>query len=237
MLTRRWSIANQLNGVTAPVEVEPRPLLVGRLASDLAAGRLKRSDVLAMQQMLAYCAWEISHLDELNEEQRASVRAATYRFLRALPALEGDLRMWIKRAARTLQDTGASLTADVSHTGGRMLRAKAEHAKHLAADVFSAPDADLSALTVHSMKGEEREAVMVVIQRPHANDPTEQLELWGQTVAGEEIHPERAEERRVAFVALTRAQRYCLVAVPDSKRGHEVAAACSDLGFVSMADA
>lgn len=237
VLARRWSIANQLNGLASPIEVEPRPLRLGRLASDLAAGRLTRIDLLATQQMLAYCAWGVSHIDELDEEHRASVRAATYRFLRALPTLEGDLRSWIKEAAQTLQVAGASLTADVSHTGGRMLRTKAGHAEHLAADVFSAPDADLSAQTVHSMKGEERAAVMVVIQRPHASDPTAQLELWRQTVAGDEIDPERAEERRVAFVALTRAQRYCLVAVPDTERGRDIAVACTDLGFVSIGNA
>jgi superfamily I DNA/RNA helicase len=37
--------------------------------------------------------------------------------------------------------------------------------------------------------------------------------------------PEDAEEKRIAFVALTRAQRYCLVAVPDDTRGRAAAVA------------
>ena len=50
-----------------------------------------------------------------------------------------------------------------------------------------------------------------------------------------EVDPEKAEERRVLFVALTRARRYCLVALPDDARGRAVAAACDALGFQSVA--
>jgi superfamily I DNA/RNA helicase len=42
----------------------------------------------------------------------------------------------------------------------------------------------------------------------------------------------KEEERRVLYVALTRAARYCLVALPDDHRGRTVVAACADLGFV-----
>lgn len=231
VLARRWSVANQLNGVTAPIDVEDRPWRVGRIAADLAAGRLTRSDVVWVQQTLAYCAWDLSHLDELTDDRRAAVRAAAYQFLRGLPALSGDLQTWIREAAKVLHACAQPLADELCHTGGRTLRSKAAHAEHQAAEVFSAPDAELSAQTVHSMKGEERAAVMIVIHRSSANDPTAQLDLWGQTVSGEDIAAERAEERRVTFVALTRAERYCLVAVPDTPRGREIAAACGDLGF------
>lgn len=234
VLARRWSIASQLNGVTSPVEIEPRPFRLGRLASDLAAGRLTRSDVIWAQQTIAYVAWDVSHLDALDDEQRAALRRVTYRFLRAVPPLKGDLQTWIKGAARALNDAGAALVDRAAHTGGQMVRSKKVHAEHLAEDVFCVPAADLSAQTVHSIKGEECEAVMVVIHRAQGGDPTAQLELWEKTVAGEDIDAEREEERRVTFVALTRAQRYCLVAVPDTKRGRDIAAACSDLGFVPI---
>jgi DNA helicase II / ATP-dependent DNA helicase PcrA len=234
VMARRWKVAHRLNGVSSPVEMEERPFELGRLAADLAAGRLGRSQVQWAQRMIAYAAWDISHLDELDDEQRATVRAATYGFVRSLPALDGDLRTWIQSAAQVLNDTVKPLVETPAHGGGNMIRSKTSHSDHSAAEVFSAPVADLSAQTVHSMKGEEADAVMVVIHPPHGNDPTTQLELWEKTVAGDEIEAEREEERRVTFVALTRAQRFCLVAVPDTKRGRDMAAACTNLGFVPV---
>ena len=74
-------------------------------------------------------------------------------------------------------------------------------------------------------------------------DPSSDLQIWRvagsfpshaaiySSVAGTEVNPEKAEERRVVFVALTRAQRYCLVALPGDARGRDVAAKCANLGF------
>ena len=50
-------------------------------------------------------------------------------------------------------------------------------------------------------------------------------------VGGEAVPPEKEEERRVMFVALTRPRRYCLVALPDDRRGREVASRYANLGF------
>jgi ATP-dependent exoDNAse (exonuclease V) beta subunit len=73
---------------------------------------------------------------------------------------------------------------------------------------------------------------MIVIRRHHASDPTSQLDLWEAAISGSDIESKKEEERRVLFVALTRAARYCLVALPDDARGRTVAEACSSLGFV-----
>jgi len=97
--------------------------------------------------------------------------------------------------------------------------------------VFAPAAPDLFARTVHAFKGEDSEAVMVVVRRMIANDPTAQIELWEAAVAGTEIDADKAEERRVIFVALTRAQRYCLVALPDDSRGRDVEGKCATLGF------
>jgi ATP-dependent exoDNAse (exonuclease V) beta subunit len=92
-------------------------------------------------------------------------------------------------------------------------------------ELLASRNRGLCARTVH---------LMVVIRRPHPSDPTSQLELWEAAVSGAEIDPEKAEERRVLFVALTRARRYCLVGLPDDARGRAVAAACDALGFESV---
>jgi ATP-dependent exoDNAse (exonuclease V) beta subunit len=53
--------------------------------------------------------------------------------------------------------------------------------------------------------------------------------LLGETVAEED-----AEELRIAFVALTRARRYCALALPDDS-GDAVVAAFERVGFVIAA--
>jgi len=97
--------------------------------------------------------------------------------------------------------------------------------------------ATFTARTVHSFKGEDSDGVMVVIRRFLGSDPTAQLDLWEAAVTGADPNPEKAEEQRVLFVALTRARRYCLVALPDDPRGRKVATSCARLGFDLVAPA
>ena len=69
----------------------------------------------------------------------------------------------------------------------------------------------------------------MVVHRASARDPTQQLAMLEATAAEEELSND--EEQRVTFVAITRAQRYCLLALPDDERGHKVATAFAGLGF------
>jgi hypothetical protein len=231
VLARNWKVVDALNGQTPLFGDADRQYVVGQVAARLAAGTLRAKDVRALERLLAYCAWDEAHVDRLADEQRADLRAAAYDLVRRLPPLAGDLLSWIVAARTELHAVAVSLQQDVAHTGGRALRAGPALAEHAAADVFTPAPRDLHARTVHSFKGEDSDAVMVVIRRPHASDPTSQLELWEAAVAGAEVSAEKAEERRVLFVALTRARRYCLVALPDDARGRAVAGACADLGF------
>lgn len=104
--------------------------------------------------------------------------------------------------------------------------------EHEAAAAFAPPELALTAQTVHSFKGEDSDAVMIVVRPHHASDPTSQLPLWEAAINGANVESKKEEERRVLFVALTRAARYCLVALPDDPRGRAVAETCSDLGLV-----
>jgi hypothetical protein len=71
----------------------------------------------------------------------------------------------------------------------------------------------------------------------HGSDPTAQLDLWEAAVAGADPEPEKAEEQRVLFVALTRARRYCFVALPDDAGCRKVAESCARLGFELVSQA
>ena len=71
-----------------------------------------------------------------------------------------------------------------AHAGGRAVITKAEWTQRQAADVFAAAPPDLCARTVHGFKGEDSEAVMVVVRRMIGTDPTAQMELWEAAIAG-----------------------------------------------------
>jgi superfamily I DNA/RNA helicase len=73
---------------------------------------------------------------------------------------------------------------------------------------------------------------MIVVSPHHASDPASQLPLWEAAINGAIVESKKEEERRVLLVALMRAARYCLVALPDDRRGRAVAETCSDLALV-----
>jgi DNA helicase-2/ATP-dependent DNA helicase PcrA len=232
VLARAWKVVNALNGRTTVFNEHDRQQLVGDLAARLATGTLRAADVRATQRLIAHCAWDVHHFDELDESQMERLRSTAYRFLGSLPTLTGDLQSWLHDAAKVLQSAASSLTDAVRHTGGRMLAAGAALKEQDASQTFAPPEPALSAQTVHSFKGEDSDAVMIVVRRHHGSDPTSQLELWEAAVSGADVAAEKEEERRVLYVALTRAAQYCLVALPNDRRGRAVADACANLGFV-----
>lgn len=228
VLTRRWKIAHAVAGLEPPVTVEERPLMLGRLVAAREDGTLSPSHLQSVRALLAHLAGD-KHLDELTDIQRDAVRGESYRLLAELPPLEGDLKSWVKRAREAVSVCLGRLSKEPAHKPGNAIRAGKEHADHQALDVFSPPPSDISPQTVHAIKGEEREALMMVVHRASAHDPTQQLAMLEATAAEEELPDD--EEQRVTFVAITRAQRYCLLALPDDERGHRVAAAFTGLGF------
>jgi len=70
------------------------------------------------------------------------------------------------------------------------------------------------ARTVHDVKGESHEAVLLAVQPRHGQ--TNQAGLWSAPLLGEEVEEAQREELRIAYVALTRAERYCAVALPTN---------------------
>jgi len=237
VLARRWNLVDALNGRTPLFDDGDRQYRLGRLAARVAAGTLTRRDIEGAQRLIAYCAWNTTRIGELEEKERHSLRRSAGELLERLPALEGNVRNWLLTARTVLDELARALTPDIAHSGGQAVRTKPDHEQHVAVEVFCPEPRDLNARTVHSFKGEDSDAVMVVIHRYHGNDPTAQLDLLEAAVAGADPQPEKQEEQRVLFVALTRARRYCLVALPNDRRGRKVAESCAHLGFEHVPDA
>lgn len=96
--------------------------------------------------------------------------------------------------------------------------------------MFALTGTSLGAQTVHDIKGESRGAVLVVVDRLRSRKRGAQSDLWSRPLLGETVGPEDAEELRIAFVALTRARRYCALALPDDC-GDAVITAFEGAGF------
>lgn len=235
VLARGHAAVDALAGATTKIDIQERPERVARIGVALAQGTLTRTDVRYAERTVARAAFgDKIAIEDLEEDDRGEVRAAAYAFLSGLPAVEGDLRTWITGAKEALQVSACRLAEKPTTSAGLLLKSGAHHEGIAAEEVFTPPPRDLTPQTVHSIKGEDRDAVMMVVRKPHAADPAKQLELFHAVASGADVGKEAEEERRVTFVALTRARRYCLVALPDTPRGREVAEACAGLGFARI---
>lgn len=231
VLARGNALVDELNGRSSPIEVSARSLALGRACAALRQGTLSRSQVKGVESLLAFCAWDRESLELLEPEQLEAMRPFAFALLQDLPSLDEDLRAWIQAAAKFLGEAASALDPDPAHGGGQVLRSSADQEGHQAAEVFVRPPRELVARTVHDLKGEDREAVMVVLDRPRSTKFVAQTTIWESALSGEELAARDAEEKRIAFVALTRAQRYCLVALPDDVHGRAAAAAFAERGF------
>jgi hypothetical protein len=153
------------------------------------------------------------------------------RLLRTAPDLDQDLRAWIRGTARALGEVVDTLVTQPSHKPGQVLASQAAQEGHRAADVVRPVARELQAQTVHDVKGESRDAVLVVVDRLRSRRRGAQSALWSRPLLGETVAEEDAEELRIAFVALTRARRYCALGLPDDS-GDAVVAAFEGAGFV-----
>jgi superfamily I DNA/RNA helicase len=233
VLARANALVDELNGQQPPVRCEPRPLSLGRAAAAIrGAATLSRRQVDAVDRVLAYTAWDAADLSELEMDQRQAVRRASMAVLRAAPGLEGDLREWIRSTAGALATAVSGLTDTSAHKAGQALRSSADQEGVLAAAAFTLPPQALRAQTVHDLKGESRDAVLVVADRQRSRGRGAQGAIWSRPLLGEAVPAEDAEELRIAFVALTRARRYCAVALPADTES-VITDAFDDTGFIT----
>jgi superfamily I DNA/RNA helicase len=231
ILARGTKLVDELNGKRPSIGKSARLISLGLACATLRNATLSSEQVRGTEAIVAYCAWKAESLEELDEERREALRASTFRLLQDLPALDMDLPSWNAGAAAVLNAAAKALTPKPLRSGAQALPSYAEHTGHRASDVFARPPQELVAQTVHDIKGEDREAVMIVIDRPRSKKHGPQTELWSTALSGGEIDSRQVEEKRIAFVALTRARRYCVVALPDDPHGLAAASLFAEQGF------
>ncbi len=215
VLARNNSLVALLNNHDERVSCAARPKALGRATLALRDGTAGRYDLLAVDKIIAFAAWgQLDSIDELDANGRRRVRSATIELMTAAPALDLSLQQWIRDAAAVLRDVTAGLVATPARRAGDVLRSAADQGGVLARDYFTRPSLGFAARSVHDVKGATREAVLVVARgRTSAHRPPE-ADTWTASLRGEEVPPDLAEERRILYVAITRARKYCAVALP-----------------------
>ena len=232
VLARGNKLVDELNGADGSVEVAARPQRVGEAVAALRHGTLTRRQLERVERIVAFAAWGEERLDGLDDDQRQQLRNSVVRFLQQVPDLKTDLREWIQGSASLLTEAAKELADPPAKPGGRILQSKASHTGTPAHEAFLRSRSELEAQTVHDIKGEDRDAVMVVIDRPRSKQRGHQATLWA-ALTSEEVEEAQAEEKRIAFVALTRAERICIVALPDDPGGRDAATVFVDRGFTA----
>lgn len=217
VLARNNSLVALLNNHDERVSCAARPKALGRATLALRRGTVGRYDLLAVDKIISFVAWgQVDSIDGLDAEGRRRVRSATIELITAAPALDLSLQQWIRDAAVVLRDVTSALVATPARRAGDVLRSAADQGGVVAGDYFTRPSLGFAARSVHDVKGATREAVLVVARARTSPRRPPEVDTWTAPLRGEQLPPDLAEERRILYVAITRARKYCAVAVPTN---------------------
>jgi superfamily I DNA/RNA helicase len=209
VLVRTTAFAARVNG-TASARASPAVLALGEAASAYQTRLpLTRQAIRDLEESLAEMAWGEGALRSRTADERAAVRAQALTLLEHVPELSGDLQTWIGGARAAVTAALTPLAAEPAIAPSRRVRALPGSSTIDASTAFRATDDDPSrARTIHSAKGESHGATLLLSQQPAGgrNYPRESV---AHLLGGD-----RSEETRVAYVALTRPERYLAVALP-----------------------
>lgn len=147
--------------------------------------------------------------EELDETRRFQLRAAVFDLATRLPDTALTAKAWCKHARQIATATIASL----SETPAASFKPRTPPGTGglIVADLLAGRRDALRARTIHAVKGESYDATLTVAVK------SERFDNVADWLAG-------GEERRIAYVALTRAKIYSALAVPDSCAPMHIAA-------------
>ena len=233
VLSRSRGLRDALNGL-AEVRCNRTVRALGRLAAARSLARtLSINEVTAAEESLLWCIDDKKHLGDLPKDARWRLRAAVGRLFRELPATDGNFAAWISAARPVLNSLLIDMVITghkLSHEPSAVFKALAKFEAVEATTVLGGARDALHAQTVHAVKGCSVDAVlMVVAPRSKRGDPAQLL--TNLCAGGGDLH--EREDLRIGFVALSRARRYCAVALADSV-AEDVHAQYVEMGFMPV---
>jgi superfamily I DNA/RNA helicase len=214
VLARNGDLVDALNGATGSVKCHERPQLLGRAVQAHRESTLMLRQLQAIERIVSRTAWGPAAFADLDLEQRRRLRPAAMRLLAEAAPLDLALDAWIKATARALRDVAAGLVDVPACRAGDVLRSAAGQDQVVAQEVFTYTRAGLLTQTVHEVKGQSRDAVLVVARPRGSSRRPSEADTWTAHLRGTTL-PVDQEERRILFVALTRARRYAAIGLPS----------------------
>lgn len=219
----RWSTtADRLSGSVDVALNGGLRTVVQATAEARSATPMRRESLHKLEQLLVSFVEPEVDPESLDTEARRLLRDAAIDVVESLPPLETEAKSFAAAVREVVAVSAVRLGAEDPSVGS-VIRAPAG-AGHLAIETIIGGQEAQAARTIHSAKGESHAATLLVAvgsDRGEANWTT-----W--------LGAADPEEARVAYVALTRAQRYSALALPESCPD-EVVAAFVDRGFIICA--
>jgi len=174
---------------------------------EAGAAAIARRDAEELERLLKSFIWK-EQPATLEWEERLAIRDALMRLFELLPDVDVPLEEWTPRARTAVKDA-LSVFGTLEVNPSNKMKVRPGTGKVIAADAFGRRvGTPLEPLTVHSVKGETHDAVLLVGRK------TAKYEHAAQWLAPPDSVPE-SEEVRVAYVALTRAAKLFVVALPS----------------------
>lgn len=155
-----------------------------------------------------YCT--VKDIEEIVERYEfATWRGSLYKLLHELPGIDRRLKQWVDEANQIFDQSSAFSSLQLK------IKRRRKYYNVVVGDLFNLKGKRVSTTeytlgTVHSVKGETFEAVMLILKSKAANNK-KYLNLLRRSVQNE-------EEMRVVYVAITRPRKILVIAVPRFDR-------------------
>lgn len=202
----RWSsTAERLAGAVDAALTGGLRTVVSATAEARGAGPMRRESIDRLEQLLLSFVEPEIDPDGLDNDARRRLRDLAVRVIETVPAFDVDAKSFAAATRDVVAEAALELGAQDPAVGSK-IRAPAG-AGHLAIDEICGGQEDQDvARTIHSVKGESHLATLLVAVGSDRGDAN-----WTTWLGAAD-----SEEVRVAYVALTRAQRYSALALPHS---------------------
>lgn len=156
------------------------------------------------QFLLSFIEPEVD-LESLDTEARLNLRASAIRIIGSVEDFGIDVKTWAAQAREVVTDVVETLTGEAPKVGSRV-RAPSGHGDRSLVEIIGAEPLSPAVSTIHAAKGESHLATLLIAVDSDRGDAN-----WTSWLGKAD-----PEETRVAYVALTRAQRYSALALPES---------------------
>ena len=225
VLAWRHRLVRRLNGGTGEGDHKMHWLL--RVLGEAAVERDDhtgpgRETFASLDRAVNFIAFGSPQPTGLSPGQRESVRTAAATLLATLPKVEGELKDWNLSARQLLGSTAGEVEGAEPKNVNLFMKDATALRDVNARDALSPPPVALGR-TIHDAKGESIHAVLVVASEEDAVQ-------WASEAWTQQPPEETSEVLRVAYVALTRAERLLVLALPEDV-ADDVASKYVSLGF------